>query len=56
MTIRADPDRVQQVLLNLLNNAIKFTPRDGRIMLSAGCDESHGIIAVTDTGCGIPDR
>lgn len=53
MTVRADPGRLQQVLLNLLANAIKFTPRDGTI--SIGCEENgeRVQIRVRDTGVGI---
>jgi len=52
-SVTADPDRLQQILLNLLTNAIKFTPSGGRI--SVGC-ESNGErlhILVRDTGIGI---
>lgn len=53
-TLHADPDRMEQVLLNLLNNAVKFTTR-GSITLSAGTNASGGMeIRVADTGSGIP--
>jgi signal transduction histidine kinase len=54
LQVRADPNRLQQILVNLLNNAIKFTPRGGTISLTA--DVSAGLvrISVTDTGCGLP--
>jgi signal transduction histidine kinase len=50
----ADPDRVQQVIANLLSNARKYSPAGGRVRLSA--DVSDGVIAVTveDQGLGIP--
>ncbi|HTU50053.1 MAG TPA: ATP-binding protein [Acidobacteriaceae bacterium] len=55
----ADPDRVLEVLINLLDNAIKFTPADGAIMLQAtlvDADPSSVYISVSDTGRGIgPD-
>jgi two-component system phosphate regulon sensor histidine kinase PhoR len=56
----ADHDRMQQVLLNLLDNAIKYTPREGRVTLRAferdgGTDGRAGVaLAVADTGEGIP--
>ncbi len=52
-----DERRVKQVLLNLLANAVKFTPLDGRITLKAWCDPLGGIcISVSDTGVGIDPR
>ena len=51
--INGDPDRLQQVVWNLLMNAVKFTPRDGRIQLALQRVASHLEIAVSDTGAGI---
>lgn len=54
-TILADPDRLNEVVGNLLSNAFKFTPREGRICLT-GTPVDNGIqVEVTDTGVGIPD-
>ena len=50
----ADPQRIQQVLANLIGNAIKFTPKGGRIAVHASRLESEVRVAVTDTGDGIP--
>jgi PAS domain S-box-containing protein len=52
--IHADPDRLQQVFSNLLNNATKFTPRKGRITLTVEPDEEAVLVRVADTGRGIP--
>src|SRR5262249_49896564 len=52
-TIRADERKVKQVLLNLLSNALKFTPEAGRIDVRAAIDEGIAEISVTDTGVGI---
>jgi signal transduction histidine kinase len=59
LVVRADPDKVRQVLLNLLSNAIKFTPPGGQITLSAeglidDPSEHFAAIRVRDTGLGIP--
>jgi PAS domain S-box-containing protein len=45
---------VQQILLSLLSNAMKFTPPDGRITVSCAVTESRVAISVGDTGAGIP--
>jgi signal transduction histidine kinase len=52
--VRADRSRVLQVLGNLVGNAIKFTPRDGRISLGADACAGSVRISVADTGTGIP--
>ncbi|MGH9457390.1 MAG: PAS domain-containing sensor histidine kinase [Thermoanaerobaculia bacterium] len=54
LAMRADPDRLQQVLLNLLTNAIKFTPRDGRIATGGERRDERTRVRVMDTGPGIP--
>ncbi len=51
--VRADPDKVQQILLNLLSNAIKFTDR-GVIAIEWAAYDNHIGIRVVDTGPGIP--
>jgi signal transduction histidine kinase len=52
-TLRGDERKVKQVLLNLLSNALKFTPEGGRIDVSARAQDGVAEIAVTDTGVGI---
>jgi two-component system, NtrC family, sensor kinase len=52
-TIRGDEHKVKQVLLNLLSNALKFTPEGGRIDVRAAVNQSLVEISVTDTGVGI---
>jgi PAS domain S-box-containing protein len=50
----ADPDRLQQVIWNLLTNAVRYTPRDGQITVTGERSASGTCIRVRDTGCGIP--
>ena len=49
-----DPDRINQVIINLLTNAIRYTPDDGTISISTSHDKTFAIIHVADTGIGIP--
>jgi two-component system cell cycle sensor histidine kinase PleC len=52
--LRADPRHFRQILLNLLSNAIKFTPRGGRVSLTAVQDAQGGLtVEVRDTGIGM---
>jgi PAS domain S-box-containing protein len=52
--VSGDPERLQQVLWNVLANAVKFTERGGRVQLRLERVNSHVEITVTDTGVGIP--
>ncbi|MGA7626180.1 MAG: response regulator [Candidatus Acidiferrales bacterium] len=54
LSVRADPARLRQVLMNLVGNAIKFTPRGGHVELSARRVRDEVLIEVRDTGRGIP--
>jgi signal transduction histidine kinase len=54
--IAGDPRRIQQVAINLLNNALKFTPAGGRVLVRAAREGTTVSFAVSDTGIGIaPD-
>jgi len=54
--IRADPSRLEQVLVNLVHNAVKFTPPGGEVVLSSQTQGNFVRFAVRDTGVGIPDE
>ncbi len=53
--VRADRERVMQVMMNIVSNAIKYTPDGGRIVLSAGQDGDKVWMEVDDNGIGIPE-
>ncbi|HEX5530554.1 MAG TPA: MASE1 domain-containing protein, partial [Methylomirabilota bacterium] len=52
--IDADETRIEQVLGNLLGNALKFTPADGRVTVVVDAEGSEAVLRVEDTGAGIP--
>ncbi len=54
LVVPLDRNRMRQVLANLLDNAVKYTPGGGSIAISARSDAEWAVIAVTDTGVGIP--
>jgi len=54
ISVRADPLRVSQIVGNIVGNAIKFTPFDGKVTLKAALEKERVLIQVTDTGPGIP--
>jgi two-component system phosphate regulon sensor histidine kinase PhoR len=51
-----DSDKIIQVLTNLVSNAIKFTPKHGRVSVTARCRSEELVIRVSDTGMGIPSE
>jgi signal transduction histidine kinase/ActR/RegA family two-component response regulator len=51
--VLADPDRVQQIVWNLVSNAVKFTPKGGRVQVTLRRESSRVRIEVSDTGAGI---
>jgi signal transduction histidine kinase/CheY-like chemotaxis protein len=52
--VLGDPDRLQQVVWNLVSNAVKFTPKGGRVQVALERVNSHVELSVSDTGDGIP--
>jgi signal transduction histidine kinase len=53
--VSADGDRLQQVLMNLVGNAVKFTPKGGRVAIRGRVRGDAVAITVTDSGIGIPE-
>ncbi|HMA37594.1 MAG TPA: GAF domain-containing protein, partial [Chloroflexia bacterium] len=54
--IRGDRQRINQILTNLVANAVKFTPPGGQVQLSAVVESGALVVRVADTGVGIPDH
>jgi signal transduction histidine kinase len=52
--LEGDPERIHQVLFNLLDNAFRFTPPGGRVMVRASREGTEALVSVEDTGPGIP--
>jgi CheY-like chemotaxis protein len=51
--VSADETRLEQILMNLVSNAVKFTPPDGRIAVSVSAEGGEAVLRVTDTGAGM---
>jgi len=52
--VRADSQRIEQVIINLLTNAIKYSPGANKVIVRLSCNESEATVSVTDFGIGIP--
>lgn len=53
--VSADRDKIKQVILNLMSNAIKYNRPGGKVIIDAGVDKGEWYFSVTDTGLGIPE-
>ena len=54
MCVFADPTRAEQIVMNLLTNAAKYTKNGGRVIIRATSEENTAVIEVIDTGVGLP--
>ena len=55
LRINADPDRLSQIVINLLSNSIRAVATGGRVVLAATTDADQACLEISDNGCGIPD-
>jgi signal transduction histidine kinase/ActR/RegA family two-component response regulator len=53
--VHGDPVRLEQVVCNLLHNAVKYTPRGGAVEVHVGAEEGEAVVRVRDTGVGISE-
>lgn len=53
-SVLADRTQIERVFINLIGNAMKFTPADGKITIKSRKEDKTAEVSVTDTGCGIP--
>jgi len=54
LIIAGDEESLVRVFANIINNAARYTPSDGKISVSATCDECYVVVDISDTGIGIP--
>jgi signal transduction histidine kinase len=56
VTLQADPERLSQIFVNLIDNALRFTPNGGFVAVEIDADGGYAIARVRDNGAGIPYR
>ena len=54
--IRGDETQLTSMFSNLVENAVKYTPRGGRVEVTGSSDEDEVVVRVSDTGIGIPEK
>lgn len=54
--IKADGGRLRQVFINIIDNAMKYTPRGGKILADVRLNDGLVTVMISDTGCGIPEE
>ena len=52
--VDADPSRIEQIITNLIGNALKYTPSGGRVAVRVNGEDGVAVLTVADTGVGIP--
>lgn len=56
LQIKLDPNKIQQSIINIIHNAIKYTPENGKVDISLYSEEEYIIIKISDNGIGIPEK
>ena len=52
--VRADKDKLVQIFVNILDNAVKFTPESGEVIIAADEADAYSVVSIIDTGIGVP--
>jgi signal transduction histidine kinase len=55
LMVRADKDRIEQVVINILTNAVKYSPNGKKITVDAMIKDNHVVVKIIDYGIGIPE-
>ena len=56
LMVNADRERIEQVVINLISNSIKYMPAPGNIIIDASCKDGNAMVSVRDNGIGIPEK
>lgn len=56
LMVNADRERIEQVIINLISNSIKYMPMPGCVIINASCKEGNALVSVGDNGIGIPEK
>lgn len=56
LMVNADRERIEQVIINLISNSIKYMPLPGSIIINASCEDENAVVSVYDNGIGIPEK
>jgi PAS domain S-box-containing protein len=56
LMVSADRERIEQVIINLISNSIKYMPASGNININASCENGNVLVSVQDSGIGIPEK
>jgi len=56
LMVNADRERIEQVIINLISNSIKYMPMSGNIVINTSCKSGNAVVSVSDNGIGIPEK
>jgi PAS domain S-box-containing protein len=56
LMVNADRERIEQVIINLISNSIKYMPMPGYVIINVSCKDGNALVSVGDNGIGIPEK